>query len=447
MPPTVDGFIEDVFALPNGEFLAAGRFEFPGGSDYVARWTGSAWQPVGAGLPSTATHVVMLPNGEVVCSGLFGASRLMKFDGTSWAPFGVGLPIGSVSGLAVLPNGDLVVAGYNVFRWDGQTWYQYPPGFPFSTRGLAVRPNGNIVVIGSSHSTGYSVAEWDGASWIPYGTGPSGGPWGVTALPNGDVVVVGSFLVVEGIPAYYCARWDGQQWHAMSTGLPGQSSHCTTLPNGDVVASIHWSQTSSGIPIYWLFRWNGQSWLPLGIAGQPIEVFGTVYDVEPPSHGSLAIAGSFDAVSGGVSRNLAMLASTCAPSAATAGLGCAGGGGVVDLVSENLPWLDSTFRARCSGLPANAIALGAYGFSQSSVPIAALLPQGLPGCVLYVADTILFDALIGSPQVVTTIAIPNDPMLVGSNFFHQVVPAELDGLGNIAAISASNALALTIGTF
>jgi hypothetical protein len=43
--------------------------------------------------------------------------------------------------------------------------------------------------------------------------------------------------------------------------------------------------------------------------------------------------------------------------------------------------------------------------------------------------------------------LPNSPPLAGVTFFHQMVPIELDGLGNWVSVQATNALQLTAGIF
>ena len=57
----------------------------------------------------------------------------------------------------------------------------------------------------------------------------------------------------------------------------------------------------------------------------------------------------------------------------------------------------------------------------------------------------LYLTTAGSLQ--TQITIPNSVTLAGQMLHQQVVPVELDLLGNIAAVTSTNALTLTIGTF
>jgi hypothetical protein len=47
----------------------------------------------------------------------------------------------------------------------------------------------------------------------------------------------------------------------------------------------------------------------------------------------------------------------------------------------------------------------------------------------------------------SALTFPNDPAIIGATFFHQYVPFELDVTLAITAITASNALQLTLGSF
>jgi hypothetical protein len=115
------------------------------------------------------------------------------------------------------------------------------------------------------------------------------------------------------------------------------------------------------------------------------------------------------------------------------------------LTTTSLPWIGSPFRARATGMPATAFVFSLLGLSPVAVPLAPLLPQALPGCDLLVALDILGGALPAGGVVSTEFALADTTSLVGVVCHHQVVPFELDAVGNVVAITASNALLLTIG--
>ena len=98
-------------------------------------------------------------------------------------------------------------------------------------------------------------------------------------------------------------------------------------------------------------------------------------------------------------------------------------------------------------MPANGFAVVVNGFSSGSTPLQSILPQGLPGCSLLVSPDRLEVQLPVSGTVATVVPIPNHVSLAGLALHQQVVPFEFDLVGDLTAITSSNALTLTIGTF
>jgi hypothetical protein len=117
------------------------------------------------------------------------------------------------------------------------------------------------------------------------------------------------------------------------------------------------------------------------------------------------------------------------------------------LTATSLPWTGSTFNAVATGMPAISLALSALGFSTASVPLSAILPQGVAGCTLFVSPDLLVLHVPSAGNVTTQIAIPNSVALAGQILHQQVLPIEFDAVGNIVALTSTNALTLTIGAF
>ena len=107
----------------------------------------------------------------------------------------------------------------------------------------------------------------------------------------------------------------------------------------------------------------------------------------------------------------------------------------------------STFQATATGLPSSAFAVAVSGFSSVAQPQSALLPQGVAGCVL-VASPDLLDVV---PAVNNTahsqLALPNSTALSGQVVYHQRVPFEVNAAFAILAVTSSNGLQLTIGSY
>ena len=150
---------------------------------------------------------------------------------------------------------------------------------------------------------------------------------------------------------------------------------------------------------------------------------------------------------GKVSSYLARLTTTCPAAVTLHGSGCTGSAGPVVLMSRQLPWIGGTYRSIATGLPANAFAVAVRGQLPVSIALPALFPQGVSGCLLLVSP-VAHELLVPTAgTVLSQFSIPNTAALVGQVQYDQVVPVELDTSSNIMAITSSNALRLTIGSF
>ena len=368
------------------------------------------WDPDGAG----PQQPVVVVGGSFRIAGTVVANSIAIHDPVSgaWSALGSGMGSvssfwpGGVSALTVLPNGDLVAGGQfitaggvsvsNVARWDGTNWSPLG-GLNGTVRALTLLPNGDLVAGGTftwSGSIVNYIARWNGSTWLALGAGMNNAVRALTTMPNGDLVAGGAFTSAGGVSANYIARWNGTSWSALGSGTNNMVQALTTLPNGDLV-----------------------------------------------------VGGNFTVVSGAASQYLARLTTTCPATAVSYGAGCTGSGGPNVLATTSLPWIGSTFRSVATGMPAVALALGVFGFSTTSVPMPAILPQGVPGCTLLVSPDLLELYVPAAGIVQTQLVIPNTVALAGVILHEQVVPIELSGTGSITALTGTNALTLTIGAF
>jgi hypothetical protein len=121
----INGTVEALAVLGNGDLVAGGTFTTAGaaGASNIARWNGVSWSALGSGLGSGIGGRVMalavdaadgviaggsftsyMPDGSVI-------SGLARWNGVSWSAVGNGMISGDVLALAMLPCGDLMVAG------------------------------------------------------------------------------------------------------------------------------------------------------------------------------------------------------------------------------------------------------------------------------------------------------------------------------------------------
>lgn len=197
----------------------------------VSRWTGAAWVQMGAGLTfSGAPRVSRLAtwdfDGEgsqppmlIACGGFTasGTQRLngvARWSGTAWQPIGPGLNSGVFAFSHVDPDGDgpapdqLVAVGRFrglggstsdrsvecVARWDGTTWRPLGDGTPPAF---------------GQPSSGLAAEVYDATNWDPDGDGP---------LP-GRLVIGGWFSSINGDRSMQgLAIWNGTRWETL--GLP-----------------------------------------------------------------------------------------------------------------------------------------------------------------------------------------------------------------------------------
>ncbi|MDX9911946.1 MAG: GC-type dockerin domain-anchored protein [Phycisphaerales bacterium] len=171
----------DLLETRDGDIIVAGWFEAAGGQtvNNIARWDGEQWHPLGMGLAVTSNFarvnaIAELPNGDIVAVGQFNladgnpALGSARWDGTQWHAMGAGLS-GDPTDLMVRSNGDLLAIGEfsglsdGIVRWNGVAWesvkaedYRTPPG------AIAELADGDLVVGGSFEY----VRDFDGDSGI-----------------------------------------------------------------------------------------------------------------------------------------------------------------------------------------------------------------------------------------------------------------------------------------
>ena len=121
----------------NGELYACGGFEFAGSvpASRIAKWNGTIWSAVGAGMDNTVQEMAEY-NGELYACGVFttaggnSSPYISKWNGSTWNIVGLGVN-GRVRTLAVynselFAGGDFSYAGGNptrfIAKWDGVSW-------------------------------------------------------------------------------------------------------------------------------------------------------------------------------------------------------------------------------------------------------------------------------------------------------------------------------------
>ncbi|MBX3462859.1 MAG: delta-60 repeat domain-containing protein [Planctomycetes bacterium] len=405
--------VEALARLPNGDLLAGGSFTFAGSipANALARWNGSQWSAAGGGvtalggLAGLVYDLLPLPDGRIVVGGQFSAAggqpanNIAVFDGTGWQTLGGGVP-DFVRRLARAPNGDLIAAGRSVYRWNGSQWTLALPMFSsHDIRALAVRPNDEIVI--------------------------------------GGVILPGFFLNQRGFVQSTSGLSLLAEDHSTVDALH-------VLPNGDLLAAGSFGSIGGGGGVFvfarGLVRVDATGGLTAESEGSGIRRFAADAD------GSLWLAGFLLGNDGSAACGLGRLVPGCPAFAQPSGAGCSGSGGANQITSWTLPWLGSVHRTRATGMPANGLAVHVLGLAPVQLPLAALLPEGVPGCSLLAQPDILGLLVPQAGAVETSFPVPDAASLVGLACHEQVLAFDL-AAGGITAITGTQGLTLVLGSF
>lgn len=399
-------------------------------------------------------------------TGFFGDH--WEFDGAQWQERLLPTPPAR-SGHAMAYDwnrGRLVLFGGNqasgdsadTWEFDGSTWTNVsnsgPPARHFHAMAFDRARNAVILFGGRSGSTYFSDTwSWNGSTWtlVPGFVAPSARAGHVMAYDAArqDTVVFGGHDGSQFLNDTWVLTSAG--WlHAIPTvAPPGVETPAAAYDESRERVVVHGGGTSSGERSDDTWEWNGTSWVNRTeydradhwrrsdhamaydtVRRRIVRFGGNINDAWTPVYGFMHDTWHYGST---------------APATATAhGSGCAGN----VLSATTLPWADNVFRATATGLPGTAIVITVTSLTsipQGVLPLASVFAQGQPGCDLLVVPDILGVLVTTTGTAQSQMFLPNSPPLVGVTFFHQMIPIEVDSLGNWTAITATNALRLTGG--
>jgi len=235
----------------NGNLIAGGGFTDAGGksnADYIARWDGTEWQPLGDGL-NDSVMALEVWNGNLVVGGKFTDA------------------------------GDLIDADH-IAAWNGSSWSALGSGTNATVRALTVS-SGNLIAGGSFSSAGGNsanyIAQWNGSTWSGIGGGMNNE---VLALEvyNGSLIAGGLFTTAGGFEANRIARWDGFIfWSGLGSGM-NNTVRTLTVFDGQLIAGGGFT-TAGGEAAERIAAWNGSSWSSLGVMHSWVNALEVVDDV------------------------------------------------------------------------------------------------------------------------------------------------------------------------
>ncbi|MEZ6036769.1 MAG: hypothetical protein R3F29_04775 [Planctomycetota bacterium] len=485
--------VEALYALPNGDLLATVGTNTGAGLHGVRIWDGTAWSEAWSGFDERIEGAIPFDGDHVALFGRFGSDyatgtgNVAFFDGTDWTivnrggTWQAGAP---VCGARDPATGALWLGLQNngLLRYDDPGWTVIPVGGP---RAMAFVDGELIVGTASFSYNAVRLGRLVGTQLQAIGGDVDGPVYALLPLPDGDLIVGGDFLFAGGVYAPRIARWDGTTFHPLGWGLDGPVRALTRLPNGDLVAGgSFWSDGAFSQTLAHVARWDGTAWHPFG-AGVGSSATSVVNALQVLPGGDLVAGGAFAlgnvarwngstwaVVDGGAdgevrglalgedllvvgdfgrvgtheSAHFARLRSAAPASADRYGTGCATSSGTLDLAVQDLPWLGTTYRARCADVGSDWLGLDVYGLAQASVPLASVLPIAGPGCDLLTTPEFVVPLLPIDGRLDTQLPLPDASTLLGFELFHQVAVLEF-AAGVASSLSSSNGLRLTLGSF
>jgi hypothetical protein len=269
-------------------FASGDLYDSPGAVPHTARWDGTAWQPIDAGLYGGVSSFVIFNDQLHAAATLLIDGKMfpavVRWDGNQWQPLGV-WPGPSIAQLTIF-DGSLVASGSNVWRWDGTSWIQFGGNLSFA--GAMTVFDGQLVVAASGGPNTPCVWRCDGAAWEPLGCFAAAvenpPEIDVLAVYGNELIVGGFFSSVDGQSANCIARWDGSMWRNLGYGVDNLVFALMTYHDDLLVGgafAFAGGQSSDAIA-----RWDGAAWLPIGDCNG-----GIVFDLTLHNH---------DAYSGGL---------------------------------------------------------------------------------------------------------------------------------------------------
>ncbi len=301
---------------------AGGAFTTAGGStvNYIAKWDGSSWSALGAGMGGAVYALATDSSGNLYAGGTFttaggsSISRIAKWDGSSWTALGSGMN-GAVYALAFDSSGNLYAGGsfttaggatiYYIAKWDGSSWSALGSGMSGMgcVYALATDNSGNLYVGGNFTTAGgttvNSIAKWNGSTWSALGSGMDDSVYALATDSSGNLYAGGYFTTAGGETANCIAKWDGSSWSVLGSGMYGTTDYWVNALKVDSSGNLYAGgsfTTAGGTTVNGIAKWDGSSWTTLG---SDINSGGEVYALTVDSYGNLFVGGLFTVLVGG----------------------------------------------------------------------------------------------------------------------------------------------------
>lgn len=273
----LDGPTHALARALDGSVIVGGGFRYANGmlANYAARLDPETneWSTLGDGLPPIVRALAILPDGSVLATGGLaldgptGLTRVARWTGTAWE--GVGATMSQYPGaLAVDAQGNPLLGQPTsnnggrpnpaIARLDGTTWTAVGAITASQVLALTLAPNGDLLAAGTLTIPGVNgtqaLARFDGTAWFAIGDGVTGEGRAILVRDNGDLMLGGSTLVagvlgppggevtLGGLASFNASAPPGQSpWSTPGTGISGSVSTLALDRDGSLIAGGRFS--------------------------------------------------------------------------------------------------------------------------------------------------------------------------------------------------------------
>jgi hypothetical protein len=284
--------------------------------DYLIRWDGSAWNPVGNlnqtnGSINNRVYALAVDGADLYVGGIFtsvenegvpvtGTSRIAKWDTltNTWSALGTGISNNEVNTLAVDASHN-VYAGGNftdvnsipeadyIAKWNGSAWSALAGNGSgagalnntvraIALNGATVYVGGNFTSVKDTSDTAIPnaayLAQWNGSVWsaIPGTTSPFNNIVQALTYAGGNLYAGGNFSSANGVVgATVIAIWNSgtQIWSAMGNTPLNSYVASIAVDGANVYAGGIFTNAAGIATADYVAKWNGSSWSALGSNG------------------------------------------------------------------------------------------------------------------------------------------------------------------------------------
>lgn len=212
--PFGTGMNNTVYAMSylNGDVYAGGVFTIAGGNpiNFIAKWNAiDGWTALGSptsinsavGVITNINNILYVGGHFTDAGGNLNADYIAKWDGSSWAEVGAGLT-GYVSAITKVGTSIYVTGGFTnvggnpnasyIIQWDGTSWLPLSSGTDYIANTLTSL-NNDLYVAGTFGRAGSiaatNIAQWNtiSSSWSALGDGIPGPVYSIVIAPALDV--------------------------------------------------------------------------------------------------------------------------------------------------------------------------------------------------------------------------------------------------------------------